>query len=598
MNLPTDKKRWAAWALLGVFPLGCSGAAATPPPTPGKVTAASHSASAAKQTASAPVATAATSLPAAVPVVQAPKVPGTLVLHARSREQAAASEKTVEWQACETAIIICDMWRAHSCAQAAERGDVMAPRMNAVVSRARDFGVTIVHAPSSGMQHYAGTEARRRVQSAPHVATEKPLEWCSLDPTKEPPLPIDDADGGFDDPLPDGERTAARPDRLAQHEAIHIVGYDGVSDDGHEIHNFFQQQGIKNVLLMGVHANMCVLGRPFGIRSLTQLGYKVMLVRDLTDAMYDPRDPPYVSHARGTELVVEHVERYWCPSIHSADLAQVRPGSAGPLHQHGYRQRVAGDLELTARSRPKDSSVATAVERALRWPTAETALIVCDMRDAHWCAATAQRSADLAPRINRLVTAARSAGVQIVHSPCGAVAAYAGTPQRERILRTVSYHAPISLMPWRPVDLAREGALPIEPGAGECDCPTPCAPGAPWKRQDRAVPILAGDVVSEDAQEIYNLFRLLGIKRIIYCGGQTNEGVLSAPFGIRQMTALGFEAVLARDLVDVLYNPRRRPEMSQRRAAELMIEHVERHWCPTVLGSELFRVSDRLASGE
>jgi hypothetical protein len=87
----------------------------------------------------------------------------------------------------------------------------------------------------------------------------------------------------------------------------------------------------SNVVLMGVHTNMCVLGRPFGIRQLVRLGKNVVLARDLTDAMYDPRQPPYVSHARGTELVVEHVERYWCPSILGADLMQVVPGSAGPV---------------------------------------------------------------------------------------------------------------------------------------------------------------------------------------------------------------------------------------------------------------------------
>jgi hypothetical protein len=56
-----------------------------------------------------------------------------------------------------------------------------------------------------------------------------------------------------------------------------------------------------------------------------------VLARDLTDAMYDPRQPPYVSHARGTELVIEHIERYWCPSIvGEVDLTKVVPGSAGP----------------------------------------------------------------------------------------------------------------------------------------------------------------------------------------------------------------------------------------------------------------------------
>ena len=46
--------------------------------------------------------------------------------------------------------------------------------------------------------------------------------------------------------------------------------------------------------------------------------------------MYDPRQPPYVSHTRGTELVIEHIEKYWCPSIESADLMNVVEGSANP----------------------------------------------------------------------------------------------------------------------------------------------------------------------------------------------------------------------------------------------------------------------------
>ena len=43
----------------------------------------------------------------------------------------------------------------------------------------------------------------------------------------------------------------------------------------------------------------------------------VILVRDLTDSLYNPSMPPFVSHDRGTELVIGHIEKYWCPSIHS-----------------------------------------------------------------------------------------------------------------------------------------------------------------------------------------------------------------------------------------------------------------------------------------
>jgi len=154
-------------------------------------------------------------------------------------------------------------------------------------------------------------------------------------------LPVDVSKCSCDDPVvgPYVRRYSK------QHPGLDITGYDGVSDSGTEIYNFLHQEGIKNVAIMGVHTNMCVLGRSFGIRQMVKLGMNVVLVRDLTDAMYDPRQPPYVSHARGTELVVEHIERYWCPSIVSKDLTEVIPGSAGPSSSKTRSSFSARSLE-------------------------------------------------------------------------------------------------------------------------------------------------------------------------------------------------------------------------------------------------------------
>jgi nicotinamidase-related amidase len=263
-----------------------------------------------------------------------PAVPGMLELHARSRsaDDGAVHEEVLSWQVAETAIVVCDMWDDHWCRAAAERVGVLAPRMNHVLSAARDLGVQIIHAPSNTMNHYKDTPWRRRLKWAPTAAPPVPIEArCPRDPAREPPLPIDDSDGGCDDPSPEASHEAW----TCQHPALSITGYDGISDSGQEIFSFCRQLGIKNMVVMGVHANMCVLGRSFGIRQMTRLGMNVVLVRDLTDALYDPRDPPYVSHARGTELVVEHIERYWCPSILSSDLGQAIPGTAGPASGEG-----------------------------------------------------------------------------------------------------------------------------------------------------------------------------------------------------------------------------------------------------------------------
>ncbi len=71
---------------------------------------------------------------------------------------------------------------------------------------------------------------------------------------------------------------------------------------------------------MGVYTNMCVLNRSFGIKQMVKWGVNIALVRDLTDAMYNPAMPPYVGHNEGTQLVVSYIEKFWCPTIATEHL--------------------------------------------------------------------------------------------------------------------------------------------------------------------------------------------------------------------------------------------------------------------------------------
>ena len=106
-----------------------------------------------------------------------------------------------------------------------------------------------------------------------------------------------------------------------QHPAIEIdEECDVISDNGAELVGLYQQRGISDIVIMGVHTNMCMLGRSFAIKPMVRWGFNVALVRDLTDTMYNPGMPPYVSHDEGTRLVVEYIEKFWCPSILSADI--------------------------------------------------------------------------------------------------------------------------------------------------------------------------------------------------------------------------------------------------------------------------------------
>jgi len=69
-----------------------------------------------------------------------------------------------------------------------------------------------------------------------------------------------------------------------QHPAIKIAKGELISQSMNEIWNFLKKNNIELVIIMGVHTNMCILGRPFGIMEMVKRGMPIVLVRDLTDA--------------------------------------------------------------------------------------------------------------------------------------------------------------------------------------------------------------------------------------------------------------------------------------------------------------------------
>ena len=249
--------------------------------------------------------------------------------------------KTAGWKASETAIIVCDMWDRHHCLSAERRVAEMAPVMNDVLKSARAEGVFVIHAPSACMEFYEGTVQRKRAQQA--VFSQAPVEfgWKRLDPKREEPMPVKNG-CSCDSPSP------CAPSRgvwTRQCDLIEIAASDAVSDKGQEIYSLLAERGIENVVLMGVHTNICVLGRPFGLRQMALSGKNVVLCRDLTDSYH--RGPG--KHFEGLDEVIEHVEKFVCPTIASTAFT----------HRGGFRFRadkrprvvfVIGEDEYDART--------------------------------------------------------------------------------------------------------------------------------------------------------------------------------------------------------------------------------------------------------
>ena len=106
---------------------------------------------------------------------------------------------------------------------------------------------------------------------------------------------------------------------------IDIEEPDAISDDGQQVFNLLEParhrpRADRRRAPEYVRPGTFVRHSPDD-----HLGKQVVLVRDLTDTMYNSTMKPFVDHFSGTDLVVEHVERHWCPTITSVDLLGTVP---------------------------------------------------------------------------------------------------------------------------------------------------------------------------------------------------------------------------------------------------------------------------------
>jgi nicotinamidase-related amidase len=214
------------------------------------------------------------------------------------------------------ALILTDLWNQHWCKGATKRVGELAPVVNEVIISARAKGALIIHAPSDTMGYYKDSGARQNAERAPFQSLDGP-HVQGVD------LPIDDSGGGCDDTPHCSQGTPW----TRQHAAIIVdEEKDAVSDTIQEIYNLFTSKNIENVIVMGVHVNMCILHtRPFSLNTLVALKNvgklkQVYLLRDLTDTMYDHRKNPKIDHFAGTDLVVKYIEEKWCPTMLSSQI--------------------------------------------------------------------------------------------------------------------------------------------------------------------------------------------------------------------------------------------------------------------------------------
>jgi len=247
----------------------------------------------------------------------------TLTLQRRTagadkRLRITAKRETVD--SSKVAVVVCDMWNYHWCKTLLARSGAMIPRMNRALDAARALGIQVVFCPSETMKAYKDHPRRKAVLALAKHPMPKPAAF-------NPPKPI-------------GGGCVCGPKRpckvnygwTAQHPDLKIGERDFITDSAQGLYSLCKGRGITHILYMGVHTNMCVLYRPFGMVNMTRLGFKCVLVRDLTDAATGNDPAKGISPDGGTAAVIAHIERHIAPTIDSYELLRpARMAAAPPL---------------------------------------------------------------------------------------------------------------------------------------------------------------------------------------------------------------------------------------------------------------------------
>ncbi|ODT98189.1 MAG: hypothetical protein ABS79_06295 [Planctomycetes bacterium SCN 63-9] len=200
-------------------------------------------------------------------------------------------------------IVVVDMWNFHWCKTATMRVAALVPRMNRVLNVARDQGMTVMLCPSDVVDNYVGWPQREKIFSMPRH-TVPPLQKI------ECPNP------------PNGGGCACGRERCVvnygwdgMHPDLAIADDDLMPDTLEDVYSICKERGLTHLIYFGVHTQVCLLGKPMGLRNLKSAGLKCILARDLTDAHPGYKPEIEFTPDKHTAEVVEHFERYLAPSV-------------------------------------------------------------------------------------------------------------------------------------------------------------------------------------------------------------------------------------------------------------------------------------------
>lgn len=212
----------------------------------------------------------------------------------------------------ETALILVDLWNVHFIESWIERAkQVTVECVVPVIDAARKIGMTIVHAPSPSV-----------AAQYPQLQRHKPPQPSA--PNTWPPSEFRSRSGDYNvyrgprsQPPGIGVHWDKLSSQLSMSPAIDVKEDEFVITTGQQLHELLEERGILHLLYAGFATNWCVLGRDYGIRSMSRYGYNIILLRDATTGV---EFPDTYDNLFTTEIAIREVEQQYGFSASNDDF--------------------------------------------------------------------------------------------------------------------------------------------------------------------------------------------------------------------------------------------------------------------------------------
>ena len=201
-------------------------------------------------------------------------------------------------------VIAVDVWNYHWCKTATMRVDALVPRIDRALNAARQLGMTVMLCPSDVVDNYVGYPQREAVLALPRVPVPSVVDVAC------PPVP--DAGGC----ACGRERCAVNYGWDGMHPGLRIGPGDLMPDTQAEVYAICRKYHLTHLIYVGFHTQVCLLGKPMGLKAMKSAGLTCVLARDMTDAHpgYDPARE--FTPDLNTEQVIEHFEKHLAPTVH------------------------------------------------------------------------------------------------------------------------------------------------------------------------------------------------------------------------------------------------------------------------------------------